>query len=393
MTQTSTVPFLLASAAMPGARRGGLLVGVALIAASFVGAGGAQADRLSDRRAEADRVQADVAELDHRLAAAIEAFNAAELQLQETERAIQENSGQIEVTRRNLEVAEDDLSLQLVADYRYGQVDAVGVILGAGSLVDMLDRIDLVRRTSSRTTTLIGEVLTFSKQLERRGKTLGRQRKARERALTQRTERRAAIRAGMKARQQRLRTIAADIKQIIAEREAAERAAAARRAAAAVAAQQAAAEEPAAPDPGIGGSTGGSTGGSSPAPPEPAPVAPPPPSAGGSSVVAAALSQVGVPYKWGGASPSEGFDCSGLSMWAYAHIGVSLPHFAAAQHAMGTPVDRSNLAPGDLVFFNGDNHMGIYMGGGQFVHAPRTGDVVKVSNLDGYPGYNGAVRI
>ncbi len=119
----------------------------------------------------------------------------------------------------------------------------------------------------------------------------------------------------------------------------------------------------------------------------------PPPSSGGSSVVVAALSQLGVPYQWAGSSPSEGFDCSGLTMWAYAQVGVSLPHNAAAQHGMGTPVDRSNLQPGDLVFFNGDSHEGMYIGGGQFVHAPHTGDVVKISNLDGYPGYNGAVRI
>ena len=110
-------------------------------------------------------------------------------------------------------------------------------------------------------------------------------------------------------------------------------------------------------------------------------------------MVSAALSQLGVPYKWAGSSPGEGFDCSGLTMWAYAQAGVSLPHNAAAQHGMGTPVDRSNLQPGDLVFFTGDSHMGMYIGGGQFVHAPHTGDVVKISNLDGYPGYNGAVRV
>ena len=80
-------------------------------------------------------------------------------------------------------------------------------------------------------------------------------------------------------------------------------------------------------------------------------------------------------------------------MWAYAQVGVSLPHNAAAQHGSGTPVDRSALQAGDLVFFDGDGHVGIYIGNGQFVHAPHTGDVVKISNLDGYPGYNGAVRI
>jgi len=90
---------------------------------------------------------------------------------------------------------------------------------------------------------------------------------------------------------------------------------------------------------------------------------------------------LGVTYKWGGASPSSGFDCSGLTMYVFAQIGVSLPHYAAAQYGLGRPVSKSELAPGDLVFFRGLGHMGMYIGGGNFIHAPRTGDVVKISSL------------
>jgi cell wall-associated NlpC family hydrolase len=107
-----------------------------------------------------------------------------------------------------------------------------------------------------------------------------------------------------------------------------------------------------------------------------------------------ALSAVGVPYRWGGASPS-GFDCSGLVMYAYAQVGVSLPHFTGSMWGMGVPVSRGDLQPGDLVFFNGLGHMGIYAGGGSFVHAPHTGDVVKVSSMSGWYAstYMGARRI
>jgi cell wall-associated NlpC family hydrolase len=68
-------------------------------------------------------------------------------------------------------------------------------------------------------------------------------------------------------------------------------------------------------------------------------------------------------------------------MYVYAQMGVSLPHNAAAQYGVGTPVSREQLAPGDLVFFNGLGHAGIYIGGGQFIHSPHTGDVVKISSL------------
>jgi cell wall-associated NlpC family hydrolase len=112
-------------------------------------------------------------------------------------------------------------------------------------------------------------------------------------------------------------------------------------------------------------------------------------------VVGIAMKYLGVPYRWGGASPSTGFDCSGFTMYVFAQIGVSLPHYTGAQWAMGTPVSRSQLQPGDLVFFNGLGHMGIYIGGNNFIHAPHTGDVVKISSMTGWYDrtYVGARRL
>jgi cell wall-associated NlpC family hydrolase len=113
-------------------------------------------------------------------------------------------------------------------------------------------------------------------------------------------------------------------------------------------------------------------------------------------VVPIALQYLGVPYVWGGSSPSIGFDCSGFIMYVFAQVGVSLPHHAASQWSYGVPVPYDQLAPGDLVFFSGLGHAGIYIGGGQFVHAPHTGDVVKISSLydSWYSGtYVGAKRV
>jgi cell wall-associated NlpC family hydrolase len=121
-------------------------------------------------------------------------------------------------------------------------------------------------------------------------------------------------------------------------------------------------------------------------------------SAVGSRAVELALQFLGVPYVWGGASPA-GFDCSGLVMYVYGQLGIPLTHYSGAQFHQGTAVASDRLLPGDIVFFHpgtrGPQHEGLYIGNGQFVHAPHTGDVVKISSLadPAYAlSYAGAVR-
>jgi peptidoglycan DL-endopeptidase CwlO len=98
-------------------------------------------------------------------------------------------------------------------------------------------------------------------------------------------------------------------------------------------------------------------------------------------IVRIAKEYIGVPYAWGGASPS-GFDCSGFVTYVYSKVGISIPHGVAKQYAYGTPVSKADLRPGDVVFFDGLRHNGIYIGGGDFVHAARSRRAVRISRLD-----------
>lgn len=121
--------------------------------------------------------------------------------------------------------------------------------------------------------------------------------------------------------------------------------------------------------------------------PEPIPI--------GEQIVATAKQYLGVPYVWGGTTP-DGFDCSGLVQYVYAQYGITLPRTSYTQANEGREVLRDELRAGDLVFFANDNgvhHVGIYTSNGQFIHAPQSGDVVKISNLSERDDYYGARRI
>lgn len=139
-------------------------------------------------------------------------------------------------------------------------------------------------------------------------------------------------------------------------------------------------------------SSGSGSNGNSFAPP-PAPL--PPASSvnsGAAGAIAAARSMLGTPYRWGGSTPA-GFDCSGLMMWAWARVGVSLPRTSGAQRSATQRITRDQLQPGDLVFSGSPvSHVGMYVGGGQMIHSPHTGDVVKISPLYGRSLSFGRIR-
>jgi cell wall-associated NlpC family hydrolase len=116
----------------------------------------------------------------------------------------------------------------------------------------------------------------------------------------------------------------------------------------------------------------------------------------GLRIVRFARRLLGVPYRWGGDTPASGFDCSGLVRFVYAHFGLRLPHSSYSDFALGASIARRALRPGDLVFFDGLGHVGIYVGANRFIEAPHSGGRVQITSLASSwyaASYDGARRI
>jgi cell wall-associated NlpC family hydrolase len=360
------------------ARRNAPVAVLALAAALLVaGSAVARPPSAADKRAEAARVLAEIREIDSEVSRAAEAFNLANIELARIGREQRANRHLLVVARTNLGRAQGALAERLVAIYTGSGNDAgaaLEVLLGATSLEDLLNRLETVDRVSQQDAHVLGQVRTFRRLVERRRVELAQARREQAEVVAQKAAYRRQVQGRLAERQRLLSSIKGEIARI----EAAERARQLelqRQARARLAAQRQQV------DPGEGGPelsapiSANATGITADTTET---IVAPPARYGG--VVGIAMQYLGIPYQWGGASPA-GFDCSGFVMYVFAQIGVSLPHNAAAQYGYGTPVSRDQLAPGDLVFFDGLGHNGIYIGGGQFIHSPHTGDVVKISSL------------
>ena len=254
------------------------------------------------------------------------------------------------------------------------------MLLGAKSVEDLVNRLETVQSVSSQDVAVMKQVITFKRAVIVHKRNLVRAHRAQKVLVRQRADAKNRI-ASQRAHEQRLyNSISGEIAKLVAQQHA-RQLYLARQVQARLAAQAAEQASNLSSNPnGIAALTPDGS------------VAPPSQYGG---VVGVAMRYLGTPYVWGGASPG-GFDCSGLVMYAYAQMGISLPHYTGAQWNSGIHVSRDQLQPGDLVFFDGLGHVGIYIGGGQFIHAPHTGDVVRISSLgeSWYAAtYDGAVRI
>jgi cell wall-associated NlpC family hydrolase len=349
----------------PGRRRQAQAFALLVGALCVVTAANADPGSVASKQAQAQQVLGQIDQIDHSLDAAVEQYNLANVRLHKIEGDMRENKKQLALARANLNVSQKSLAKRLVTAYTSTEdTSTLAVLLGSTSFEDMLNRVEAINSTSSQDANIVEQVRSSKLAIQHHEVELRNAHQEQQHIVAQKAAQKQHIESQLATRRQLLSSIRGEIQRLKAA-EAAQQ----RQLAAAAQARIAGQGNPPAIGIGVGAST-----------PEGSTVAPPNVHGG---VVGVAMHYLGVPYVWGGASP-RGFDCSGLVMYAFAQIGVSLPHSSYAQAGMGAPVSMSQLEPGDLVFFTGASHVGIYIGGGQFIHAPHTGDVVKISSLSGY---------
>ncbi len=324
-------------------RTGLSFIAVLAAALAVVAVSPAEPGQISSKRAKAERVLAEIDVIDMELDRAVEAYNGATVQLETINRDLAANQKRLVTARANLAAAHKRVANRVLALYTSQEPDALAVLLGASSFGDLIERIDSVNRISKDDVRIAEDVTRFRNEVRTRQGHLV-QAQARQRTIVaQRAARRSAIEGQLAERQ----TLLASIKDEISKLQAAEQAR-----------QETLAREARA------------------------------------QLRSTQTQTSGQQQSRGGASPS-GFDCSGFLVYVFAKVGVYLPHSSYMQFRLGRFVPRSALQPGDAVFFNGASHVGIYIGSGRFVHAPHTGDVVKISSLgEGWYGstYVGARR-
>jgi len=326
---------------------------------------------IAQKKTQAAHIAAQVSALNTKMEFAVEAYDAASQKLATVEGQIHRNQQQLSIARYNLLVARQLLTQRIVSMYKQNKASVLDVLLSTRSFDNLVTEVNAMRQVGQSDSATVSTIQALKKQVSARRVALlaeGRQAKT---LVAQRASTKQQIYSDLQSRQTMLRGVQKQIANMQAAAAAAAKAAAERAAAAA----KAAAAAQAAPQVQSGGGGGGGGGGTTS-------------SAGAhGSVVAYAQQELGVPYVWGGASPS-GFDCSGLAMWCYAQVGISLPHNAAMQYADITHVAHGSEQPGDLVFFGysagGIHHVGIYVGGGSMIDAPYTGvDVRYDSSFSG----------
>jgi peptidoglycan DL-endopeptidase CwlO len=361
-----------------------LLCTLALASLAAAAARAHSTPQIRAQQAHARSVRAEVQQIGQSLQVVEDQAWSARQRLAQVKQSLRKNEYRLRIARGNFAAAQKRLMARLYSLYVNGAPSTIDVIAGAHSLSQLIDRSESAQVLSNQDAALGQQALRFQQSVQRRERQLQTLKRKREDTVASLAAKKQQIQSALERQQRLLASIHSSIRQLRAQeatRERRLRAQAEARLRAQLAAQQAAAQAAAQAQ------------ASQPT------VVPPPvnipvgnPGVGHPQAASIALQYLGVPYVWGGASPS-GFDCSGLVMYVYAQLGIALPHYTVAQWNATVAISQSQMLPGDLVFFNGLGHVGIYIGNGQFVDAPHTGSVVRIDSLGNFGGFDGARRV
>ncbi len=344
-----------------------------------------QPSTIQGQKAQIAQLENQLNSINYQADAAVNNYDGAMWRLQTAKQQISENTEAIVTNTAQLNVSEGVLATRLRELYANPQPNAVQVLLATGNITSMVDTESLVEHIGNEDGAVVKGVRTTLDNL----KTARTQLFVAQQTATQQVaaaqQEKGKVLALLSQQKTVLANAQANLRQEIAAQQAAAAAAAAAQAAAARAAQQSAVVQQTAAAQGSPVGGGSSSGGGT------APVSVPSGGSRNAEAVAVAERYIGVPYVWGGESPS-GFDCSGLVAYAYAQVGIYLPHYTVAQYDMLPKVSMSDLQPGDIIFYYGLSHEVMYVGGGTVIQAPHTGASVEYSSLSSMGAPDGAVR-
>ncbi len=331
---------------------GALMVGIG-VPASTVGA----PFTVREKKIAVKQLQAKLDAYGHKAEEAAERYNGARWKLGNIRANLKKNQVVLDKAIADLTMSQRILADRISALYRHPEATLMEVLVSSGSLTDAVAQVDAIERAGTEDARVVGNITTFRDRTIRVRAQLARDRAAAKVKVGQAADEKADVEAILAQRKKMLKSARADLRTAIADE-------ATRLRGAAVAAAS---------------SGFAPWGGALPS------------GAGNAEAVRIAMQYQGVPYLWGGASPS-GFDCSGLVSYVYAKIGKSVPHYTYAIWAMFPKVPIDQIEPGDFILLNGLSHMGMYIGNGMMIHAPRTGDVVRVVPMSSRTDVVGIVR-
>jgi len=317
---------------------------------------------LASKSQQAAQVSREIDALDKELAVAAEAYDRVKSELDAITEKVDETRQRLGMIKQSLRERREILNQRAAALYKNGKTSMLEVILRTRDFADFLERADYVYRVAENDAELIRKIKAAKDSVAEIERQLAEQQRQQEGLVQQAVAKKNIVEAKIAERQQLLASINQEIQQILAEE--------ARQRAAEAAELEKRAKEVLVNVPEAG-------------------------------IAKTAMKYLGVPYHWAGEGPGKCptgehricFDCSGLTMYVYKLYGIDLPHNAAMQFNRGVKIPLSQAKPGDLVFFGmPPHHVGIYLGNDMFLHAPQTGDVVKVSRLSARGDFSGVCR-